>query len=339
MENSEKLSAKELFQQGVKNLNNEGETKKYDFSKRIDRSEEVQNFRTKSLEKYGNTEGDENEALKEVINEMCDDLEYKIKRSDEFYNNASELVQEMVNLQNITEKDSELDEGVKLRQEKNKRVMDILNIHALDSSQSDSFNSLQKDAIGLAENKEFLEDLVVMISGLHTIEEWIEITNPKEKPEIWFKKLDEKLEEIEIREDFSEYIVEMEKLRELLQNSFNMIKWIPIILKCSQCSSCYYLELLRYGGFERLSEYLDMVKVGDGEKPHMLVTLLDKIVFTIYYMSMNIILNRGANTQLEWGTKEENEKKLSKQAFMEYNDYLLENGVFDSQSFGGCTIL
>lgn len=334
MESLEKLSTKELFKLGAKNLDKKIEvTEKYDFSKKIDRSEEVQRFRMKSLEEYGNTGGEDDKILKEVINEMCDDLEYDIKKSDEFYNNASYLVQKMVKLQDTMEKE-ELCKRENFKKERTKEITEYPTISG--------FDYLQKDIIILFENKKFFEDMVVTISDLHTIEEWIEILNPEEKSDVWYKKIDDKLEEIEIREDFSKYIVEMEKLRELFRNSFNMVKWMPIVLKCSQCSLCYYLKLLEYGNFKRISEYSDMVKIEDGEKPHMLNILLNKIIFTIHYISMNIILNGRSVKPLEWGTKEENEKKLSKQAFMEYNDYLLENGVFDSQrlsSLGGCTIL
>jgi len=212
--------------------------------------------------------------------------------------------------------------------------------------------SLTKDWDKLQDNKEFSRDIKNAVDELHTTGEWIEILNPRENHKMWIDKLDGILEEIELREDFLDYIVEMEKLREILKQYTNTLSSFPIAAKFGRYQICYFLELLRYGMFTRLSEYDKLTSTtgeesptaegssslnGD-EKEHMVVSTVNKIMFTTVHIMMRTMSDCGLAgifskdiKPIKWGHEEENDNKLSKQAFIEFNEYLVEKDFFTSQ--------
>ena len=117
----------------------------------------------------------------------------------------------------------------------------------------------------------------------------------------------------------------------------------------ARCTSCYYLELLRYGGFTRISEYRQLLKNEEenDEKPPMVAFILNKIMSTVVYVVIRTLTGQdlqnmcsGTLKPVEWGSAEEsmlNEKGkhlLSKQAFIEFNEYLVEKDFFVPRKSG-----
>lgn len=201
------------------------------------------------------------------------------------------------------------------------------------------FNSLVEETACFLRNEIFLFDIRNAINELHTVEGWSMILDPKETPEEWENKIDKILEEIEMREEFSQHIVEMEKVREILRYYCKLLKTFPAVLRCGQYNLSYFLELLKYGRIERFNDLSNFEKE-DGEH-HMVHKTIEKVMITVCKINMLMMsssgiqgLVSGVTKPLEWDSVQDKEG-LSKQAFIEYNEYLVENDFFSSNNNPG----
>jgi hypothetical protein len=209
-----------------------------------------------------------------------------------------------------------------------------------------------KDFNKILENKHFLKLLVKSYSELYSIEDSLKLLNPEDvvtEPDNTTKVIDMILERIELKEEFAEYIVEIELIKELLlKNSKFISNTSPIIHVFSRHFISYIFKVLSYGNIKSLYEYYELLQDLDEEgKPPMVVTILSKIIFTlqlVWVKSFNIAFITNTIPELNFHqpcysiVNEKGLYLLSKQVFVEFNQYLLEKSFFEKQTPRECII-
>jgi hypothetical protein len=191
----------------------------------------------------------------------------------------------------------------------------------------------------------FMEKLANVVCERYTISEILELFNPFETEKVWVAKIDDFLEGIEILEEFENYIVEMEKLRENVRKNLCMFMTYPHVLNLYRETCVYILTVFQYAKIERLNTimFLEKQALETGEQSYFLSTY-HRIIFTIFCVSLKTLLSqlpafitRMGIKPVEWSNKEElfnncnSTTKLDRGVWKEFNEYLKERGnVFDS---------
>ena len=154
------------------------------------------------------------------MDDFLDNIEVQYKETDNFCNYSFDIMKNIIDGCEKAKETGDVESqnpnqplSLKPPVRKNTPLSDDF----LENPTSSFLDSFMGDFKKLTDNKEFVEGVVGKLDELHTVEEWIEILDPKEDFHVYTQKIDKILEEIELREDFGKYIVEMEKLREILR--------------------------------------------------------------------------------------------------------------------------
>ena len=219
---------------------------------------------------------------------------------------------------------------------------------------------INKDIEDMFSNEKFLMDLGTKIGEKYSIDDLLDLLNLYKVggEREWISKVDELLEEIEVLEEFSEYIVEMEKLREFIRTYLCVVILIPKVLCIGRATIAYLLEVLKYAGFTRLNNIIQLEKEErETGKQDMFLTVYDRILSTVSYVALKIvsgdikgvICGSVVLAPLRWSETEEKDlddlgkPRLDKQAWIEFNEYLEKRGdVFgipESSGGGTCELI
>jgi hypothetical protein len=213
--------------------------------------------------------------------------------------------------------------------------MDIANTF----SQNDkSFLRLEE----LRDNEPFVKELFKSYSELYSIEDSIKIFNPDNREVSVIEKLDNILEEIEMKDELAEYIVEIELLREELSKRDKFFKKvIPVMNKFIHYCVGYFLEILSYGNINSFYEYYELSKeLDENENQPMIILFLSKVVRTLLIIGTTCYttsLFTGTISELRWNEiyntiiDEKGKNIVSLQVHTEFNEYLTEKGFFENQ--------
>jgi hypothetical protein len=228
-------------------------------------------------------------------------------------------------------------EVLKKEEETNSELKNIFTINIVNFENNKSYRKFEE----LSKNEHFIKELIKSYSELYSIEDSIKIFNPDNRGVSVIEKLDTILEEIEMKDELTEYIVEIELLREELskRNEFN-IKLFPIINKIMHYCVAFFLEILSYGNINSFYEYyqLSKEKNEDGNPP-MIIRLLNKIIQTLILIGINCYSGAMFSdniAELKWDEyfnsiidDKEGKHFFSEQVYIEFNEYLLERNFFE----------
>jgi len=200
------------------------------------------------------------------------------------------------------------------------------------------------DVEGVFENAEFVLALGDIIGKRFTLSELLELINSYRvggSVEEWISRIDEFFEGIEILDEFVDYIVEMEKLREIIRTYLCMFIIAPRVVALIRATLAYLLIVLQYGQITRLSEVTEREKAEQrsGEED-ILLSVYYRIFATVTYMTMKTFLTQAPQfvmggigaRPIEWTTEESSELddrgklKLDIGAWRDFNEYLVECG-------------
>lgn len=189
---------------------------------------------------------------------------------------------------------------------------------------------------------EFSDALKDVIGRMYTISDLFEILNSYVigNELAWISKIDDFLKEIELLDEFSKYVVQMEKLREIIRTYACMFLIYPEGLSLIRAAFAYMLVVLQYGGIERLNAISQREKIErETGNDDFLLKIYYRIYVTVFCLTLKIFVLRiitGKDiTPLEWSDNEalqlddQGRPVLDCGAWRDFNEYLVECGVIE----------